>query len=335
MTSPISVTDADSSAATPAVKQSLLRRALAWEGTGLLVVLIAVFIILSLTAPNFLTAPNMLNILQQAAFFGIVAFAMTLVIVSGEIDVSVGSQAALTSSIVAYMVVSMGLPMWLAAVVAIALAVALGAGIGWIRDALNVPTFIGTLALYLSLRGVANLVTNTFPIPVDANEFFYWGSGRVLGVIPVPAVYFFIAFVVVAVIARFTVFGRSVYAVGGNPKAAALSGISVRRVRILVMSGTAFTAAVTGLLHTAQLASGNSTIAVGLEFDAIAAAVIGGTAMSGGRGTIVGTLIGVLFVAILLNGMVMLGLNPYVQQVVRGGLVLFAVLINVARTRSA
>ena len=315
------------------VTQSPLRRILAWEGTGLLAVLIAVFIILSFIAPNFLTTQNMLNILQQAAFFGIVAFAMTLVIVAGEIDVSVGSQAALTSSLVAYMVANMHWPMWIAALIAIAIAVTLGALIGWIRDALNVPTFIGTLALYLALRGVAMLVTNTFPIPVNANELFYWGNGRVLGVIPVPAVYLFMTFAVVAVIARYTVFGRSVYAVGGNPKAASLSGISVRRVRILVMSGTAFTAAIIGLLQTAQLASGNSTIANGLEFDAIAAAVIGGTAMAGGRGTIVGTLIGVLFVAILLNGMVMLGLNPYVQQVVRGGLVLFAVLINVARTR--
>lgn len=315
------------------VIHSPLRRILGWEGTGLLAVLIAVFIILSFIAPNFLTTQNMLNILQQAAFFGIVAFAMTLVIVAGEIDVSVGSQAALTSSLVAYMVANMHWPMWIAALIAIAVAVILGALIGWIRDALNVPTFIGTLALYLALRGVAMLVTNTFPIPVNASELFYWGNGRVFGVIPVPAVYLLVTFVVVGVIARYTVFGRSVYAVGGNPKAASLSGISVRRVRILVMSGTAFTAAIIGLLQTAQLTSGNSTIANGLEFDAIAAAVIGGTAMAGGRGTIVGTLIGVLFVAILLNGMVMLGLNPYVQQVVRGGLVLFAVLINVARTR--
>lgn len=313
--------------------QSPLRRALTWEGTGLLAALVGVFIILSFVAPNFLTATNMLNILQQAAFFGIVAFAMTLVVVSGEIDVSVGSQAALTSSIVGFMVVNAGWSMWAAALLAIMVAVILGGTIGWLRDAYNVPTFIGTLALFLALRGAAMLITNTFPIPIEQSQFFYWGSGKIFGVVPVAAIYLLVAFIVVALIARYTVFGRSVYAVGGNPKAASLSGISVRKVRILVMAGTAFTASITGLMHTAQLASGNSNIANGLEFDAIAAAVIGGTAMSGGKGTVIGTLIGVLFVAVLLNGMVMLGLNPYVQQVVRGALVLFAVLLNVARSR--
>lgn len=143
------------------------------------------------------------------------------------------------------MVVTVHLPIWIAALVAIAIAVALGAAIGLIRDAFNVPTFIGTLALYLSLRGVALLVTNTFPIPGDSSKFFYWGTGKVFGSIPVPAVYFFLMFIVVAVIAKMTVFGRSVYAVGGNPKAAAPSDTSVRKVKILVMCGTAFTAAIT------------------------------------------------------------------------------------------
>lgn len=312
--------------------QSSLRRALSWEGTGLLGVLVLVFILLSLFAPNFLTTGNLLNVLQQAAFFGIVAFAMTMVIVSGEIDVSVGSQAALTSSLVGYMVGTMGWNMAVACLVAIVVAVFFGAFVGVIRHVFNVPTFIGTLALYLALRGAAMLITNTFPIPIDSSKFFYWGTGKILG-IPVAAVYLVIAFVVVAFIAKSTVFGRSVYAVGGNSKAAEVSGINVFKVRIIVMSISAFTAAITGLLQTAQLSSGNSTIANGLEFDAIAAAVIGGTSMSGGKGSVVGTLIGVLFVAILLNGMVLLGMNPYLQQVVRGALVLMAVMINVIRSR--
>ncbi len=311
-----------------------LRRALSWEGTGLLGVLILVFIALSIFAPNFLTTGNLLNVLQQAAFFGIVAFAMTLVIVSGEIDVSVGSQAALTSSLVGYMVGTMGWNMAIACLLAIILAVMFGAFVGWIRHVFNVPTFIGTLALYLALRGAAMLVTNTFPIPIDSGKFFYWGTGKILG-IPVAAIYLVIAFAVVAFIAKSTVFGRSVYAVGGNAKAAEVSGINVLKVRVIVMSISAFTAAITGLLQTAQLSSGNSTIANGLEFDAIAAAVIGGTAMSGGKGSVSGTLIGVLFVAILLNGMVLLGMNPYLQQVVRGALVLIAVMINVVRARRA
>jgi simple sugar transport system permease protein len=146
-------------------------------------------------------------------------------------------------------------------------------------------------------------------------------------------VYLLAIFIIVAVIAKKTVFGRSIYAVGGNAKSAELSGISVRTIRISVMAISAIAAAVTGLLQSAQLSSGNSTIANGLEFDAIAAAIIGGAALVGGKGTIVGTLIGVLFIAVLLDGMVLLGVNPYAQQVVRGAVVLIAVLVNVWRSR--
>ena len=274
----------------------------------------------------------MLNILQQAAFFGIVAFAMTLVIVAGEIDISVGSMAALSSSLLGVFVVKQGLPMPLAVLLVLLLAGLIGAGAGAVRAYFGVPTFIATLALYLALRGLAQLLTNNFPLPIDSGKFFYWGDGRVLG-IPVPALYLVGVFVVIGVIARRTVFGRSIYAVGGNAKAANLSGINVRRIKILVMTIVALTAALTGLLQSALLSSGNSTIAVGLEFDAISATIIGGAALSGGKGTVVGTAIGVMFIAALLNGMVLLNVNPYAQQVVRGCVVLVAVLVNVWRTR--
>jgi sugar transport system permease protein len=313
----------------------LFTRIRSWEGIGLLGVLVLVFLVLSVSAPNFLSTRNLLNILQQAAFFGIVAFAMTLVIVAGEIDISVGSLAALSSALLGVMVVNLGLPMWAACIVVLIAAAAIGAFAGWIRAVFGVPTFIATLALYLGLRGVAMLITNTFPIPVDSAKFFYWGGGKIAGVIPVPAVYLLIVFIVIAVIARKTVFGRSIYAVGGNAKSAELSGINVRTIRISVLAISALTAAVTGLLQSAQLSSGNGTIANGLEFDAIAAAIIGGASLSGGKGTIVGTLIGVLFIAVLMNGMVLLGVDPYAQQVVRGAVVLVAVLVNVWRSRRA
>ena len=312
---------------------AFLRRANAWDGAGLLGVLVLLYLVFAFTAPNFLTTSNQLNILQQAAFFGIVAFTMTLVIVAGEIDISVGSMAALSSALLGVLVGHRGWPMWISCVVVIIAAAAIGAFGGWIRSRFGVPTFIATLALYLGLRGIAFLITNTFPIPVDSGKFFYWGSGKLFGSIPVPAIYLLVIFIVVAVIAKKTVFGRSIYAVGGNAKSAELSGISVRTIRISVMAISAVAAAVTGLLQSAQLSSGNSTIANGLEFDAIAAAIIGGAALAGGKGTIVGTLIGVLFIAVLLDGMVLLGVNPYAQQVVRGAVVLVAVLVNVWRTR--
>ncbi len=306
----------------------------AWDGIGLLTVLVLLYVVLSIASPYFFTMDNQLSILQNAAFFGIVAFAMTLVIVSGEIDISVGSMAALSSSMLGVFVVNHGVPMPVAVVLVIGSAALIGAGAGAMRAYFGVPTFIATLALYLALKGLAQLLTNNFPMPIDSERFFYWGDGRVLG-IPVPALYLAATFLVLVIISKKTVFGRSIYAVGGNAKAAGLSGINVRRIKILVMMIVAITAAITGLLQTALLASGNSTIAVGLEFDAIAATIIGGAALSGGKGSIIGTVMGVLFIAALLNGMVLLSVNPYAQQVVRGAVVLAAVLVNVWRTRKS
>jgi simple sugar transport system permease protein len=313
--------------------REVLTRLRSWDGIGLFAVLVVLYVVLAVRAPNFLTSSNQLNILQQAAFFGIVAFTMTLVIVAGEIDISVGSMAALSSALLGVLVAHHGWPMWAACLVVLVSAACVGACAGLLRSWFGVPTFISTLALYLALRGLAMLITDTFPIPVDSDKFFFWGSGKIGGDVPVAAVYLVVIFVIVAVVARKTVFGRTVYAVGGNARSAELSGINVTAVRVSVMAISAVAAAITGFLLSAQLSSGNSTVANGLEFDAIAAAIIGGSSLSGGKGTVVGTLIGVLFVAVLLNGMVLLGVNPYAQQVVRGVVVLLAVLVNVWRSR--
>jgi ribose/xylose/arabinose/galactoside ABC-type transport system permease subunit len=304
-----------------------------WETLGLLGALSLLYLFFSLSTPIFFTLSNQLAILQNGAFFGIVAFAMTLVIVSGEIDISVGSMAALSSSLLGVFVLEQGVPFGLAVVVVLVMAALFGAFKGAMRAYFGVPTFISTLAMYFVLRGLARLVTDNFPFPIPSEEFFYWGSGKVFEIIPVPAIYLVCVGVVIGIIAQRTGFGRSLYAVGGNLKAATLSGIPVRRVKVIVMTISASAAAIAGLLQTAQLSSGNSTIALGLEFDAIAAAIIGGTLLTGGKGTVTGTAIGIIFIAALLNGMVLLGVNPYAQQVVRGAIVLIAVLVNVWRTR--
>lgn len=313
-----------------------------WDSLGLLVVFLLLYIALSLLSPNFLTIENQLNVVRNAAAFGICACAMTLVIVSGEIDVSIGSLAALSSATLGVLVADRGLPIGLAVVIVLATGALSGALSGAMRTFFGVPTFITTLALYLALRGLASLITNNFPKPIPLNQFFYWGGGQLFSFpngsggtfgIPVFALYFIATAIIIGVVARRTVFGRSVYAVGGNSKAATLSGISVRRIKILVMAISGVAAAVTGLLQSANISSGSSIIAQGLEFDAIAATIVGGTALSGGKGTIGGTVIGVLFIAALINGMVLLNVNPYAQQVVRGAVVLLAVLVNVWRTR--
>jgi simple sugar transport system permease protein len=304
-----------------------------WESLGLLIALFLLYVSLSTASPLFFTLSNQLAILQNAAFFGIVAFAMTLVIVSGEIDISVGSQAALSSSMLGILITNQGVSMPIAVVIVMATAALIGSFTGVMRAYFGVPTFISTLAMYFVLRGLAQLLTNNFPFPIDRDLFFYWGSGKLFGLVPVAAVYLLIAAVVVGLVARRTVFGRSVYAVGGNIKAATLSGIPVRRVKIVVMAISALAASIAGLLQSALLSSGNSTIAIGLEFDAIAATIIGGTALTGGKGSVFGTAIGIVMIAALLNGMVLLGVNAYAQQVVRGVIVLVAVFVNVWRGR--
>lgn len=299
------------------------------EGT-LLVALIVLVLILTAVAPNFMTLGNVLNIVREAAFVGIIAWGMTLVIISGEIDISVGSNVALSSALLGVLVAKQGVPILPAVLIVLAVGTVIGVFAGLFRALLNVPSFIVTLALYLGLKGLALFITNAFPNSIQSATFNYFGAGFFFG-IPVPALVLFALFLVFLFVSRKTAFGRSVYAVGGNAEAARLSGISVARVRILVFTMTGLLAALVGVLLSARLSSGNPGIGTGLEFDVIAAVIIGGASLSGGRGTMLGTLLGVLFVTALSNGLVLLGVNAYVQDIASGAIVLIAVLLSSIR----
>jgi simple sugar transport system permease protein len=211
--------------------------------------------------------------------------------------------------------------------VTLAIGAAFGLGAGWLRARLGVPTFVSTLALFIGLRGAANVISGAVPIPIDSESFQKLGLGDLLG-LPTPAVIMLVLFALFAFVARRTVFGRSVFAVGGNADAARLSGMHVERTRVLVIGITGFLAALTGILIASRLGSGNSGAATGLEFEAIAAVVVGGTSLAGGRGSLLGTLIGVLFIGELVNGLVLLGVSPFTQDIVRGAVVLGAVVVN-------
>jgi ribose/xylose/arabinose/galactoside ABC-type transport system permease subunit len=302
------------------------------EHAGLLAVLVIAVIALSVAAPNFLTTGNLLDVARQLSFTGIIAFGMTLVIVAGEIDISVGSAIAFASAFFGVLVVQQGFPLWLAALAVCAAGTLIGAGAGMARARLNVPSFIVTLALFSALSGLALLVTNAIPIPITDISFAQWGNGAVLGV-PIPAIVMVATFVAFWVLANRTSFGRSVYAIGGNPEAARLSGIAVARVRTTLFSITGLLAAISGLLQTSQLGAGNPTIGRGVEFAVITAVIVGGANLYGGRGSMVGTLLGVVFIGVLNNGMVLLGVNSYAQYVANGVIVLLAVLISGFRPR--
>ncbi len=296
--------------------------------SGLLVALILLFVLLAIFAPNFLSSRNLLNVLRAVAFNGIIACGMTFVIISGDIDVSVGSAVAWASSLLGVLSIKQGWPLPLAVVFVLLQGIVIHSLAAFIRVRWAVPAFVVTLALFMSFRGAARLITNAYPITPFPDSFNFWGGGYVAKVLPVPAILMLLTFVVFYFISTRTVFGRSVYSVGGNEEAARLSGIPIWRTRIMIFGTIGFLAAFSGIILSSRIMSGSSNIAEGLEFEVIAAVIIGGTSLMGGEGAILGTFLGVLFIGLLGNGMVLLGINPFAQEVVRGLIILFAVLIS-------
>ncbi len=294
--------------------------------TGLLAGVLVLFIVGALLHPAFLSTLNQFNILRQAAFVGIIACGMTYVILAGEIDISVGSLVALSSAMLGVLTTNVGWPLPLAIVAILLTGMASGLLAGLMRVMFAVPTFISTLALYLALKGLAQIVTGSLPIVINDPVLLFLGKGRISGM-PVQVLMLAAVFAVAFFVARKTTFGRSIYAVGGNARAARLAGISVDRVRVLVLIISGALAALVGVLLSARLSSGNANIAGGLEFEVIAAVIVGGTSLSGGHGGIFGTFLGVIFITVLSNILVLMGVDPFAQDIVRGAIVLFAVLI--------
>lgn len=299
---------------------------------GLVVAIAVVFVVLAAMAPGFTTMNNMTSILRDAATIGVVAWAATLVIVAGEIDISLGPAVAFASVVMAFAAGPWGLGIPLAMLVTAVVSTLLGGAAGALRAYFNVPSFIATLALFSALRGMGLFTTNALPIPIESNPLLDVLAGSILG-IPTPAIIMLILFVVFAFVARRTAYGRSVYAVGGNDKAAFLAGIPVRRIRLLLFMTTGLMCGIAGILLAARLGSGNGGAATGLEFDVIAAVVIGGTSLAGGRGSMLGTLLGVFFISLIGNGLILLGVNPFFQDVVRGVIIVTAVLVNMLIAR--
>ena len=297
-------------------------------------VLLLLCLILAFQAEGFFSMANLLDVLRNISMQGIIAFGMTMVIISGEIDLSVGSAVAFAGCLTAYLtqcLSDLGLPLVtalpLAMLASLSVGFAIGALTGLIRVRFGVPTFITTLAWMTVLTGSAELITGGFPLTPFPEWYNFFGGGYIVG-IPFPAIVFVLVFVLTQILMDYTTFGRSVYAVGGNVEAARLSGINVVQIKILVMATVACLAALAGIMQAAQIMSGAATTAKGWELDVIASVIIGGTSLMGGEGKIRGTLIGVIFLGILVNGMTLLNISEYWQHVVRGVLILSAVLIN-------
>jgi len=290
--------------------------------------LLLIVVIISIMSPSFLTADNIFNVLRQVSISALIAFGMTFVILTGGIDLSVGSTLALTGAVAASLLAG-GTDPFIAMGVALILGLILGAINGVVIAKGKVAPFIATLATMTIYRGLTLVYTDGKPISGlgDHLSFQMFGKGYFLG-IPVPVVTMLIAFFVLYFILRETTFGRRVYAIGGNAEASRLSGINVDRTTIAVYALTGMLAAMAALILTSRLNSAQPTAGQSYELDAIAAVVLGGTSLTGGRGWIVGTLIGALIIGVLNNGLNLIGVSSFFQQVVKGLVILFAVLID-------
>ncbi|MCM3290816.1 ribose ABC transporter permease RbsC [Paenibacillus sp. MER 180] len=300
---------------------------------GPLLGLFILIVIVSVLNPSFLEPLNILNLLRQVSINALIAFGMTFVILTGGIDLSVGSTLALSSAFVANMLVAGYDP-----ILSILAGCLLGGVMGMINGLLvtqgKMAPFIATLATMTIFRGLTLVYTDGNPITGlgDSMTFQLFGRGYQFG-IPVPAITMIIAFAVLWVILHKTAFGRKTYAIGGNEKAAIVSGIKVSRVKIMIYSLAGMLSALAGAILTSRLNSAQPTAGTSYELDAIAAVVLGGTSLSGGRGRIVGTLIGALIIGTLNNGLNLLGVSSFYQMVVKGIVILIAVLID--RKKSA
>lgn len=298
----------------------------------LLLAYVVLFAVFTQVAPNFASLANLTNILRHMAMIGIVSVGMTMVIIAGEIDLSVGSTAALAGVVAAYAAVTLGLPPGLAIAITLAMGAALGLLIGALRCYLLIPTFITSLAILTSARSGAFLISGGFPISPLPPLFDRLGNAPV-GPLPISVLIMFSFFAAGWFVLNRTIWGRMIYAVGGNEEASRLSGISIPLVKIGVLMFSGASAALAGILLAGRLNSGTPTVATGMELEVIAAVIIGGTSLFGGAGSVIGTLLGALFMATLKNGMVLMGVSPFSQGVVSGVVILLAVITGALQLR--
>ncbi|HUI09035.1 MAG TPA: ribose ABC transporter permease [Bacteroidota bacterium] len=302
---------------------------------GIGIAFVLEFLLFALLSPYFFTPDNLLNVTLQASITAIIAAGMTFVILTGGIDLSVGSLVAF-AGIVATSTIKAGLPPAAGIIAGLlagwAVGAFSGAFAGFFITRFNIAPFIVTLATMTVWRGAAFVWTDGRPVWELPEAFAFLGSGRLLAV-PVPSIIMVLTFVVSHVVLTRTRFGRHVYAVGGNIEAARLAGIRTGRVlrRVYVLSGSL--AALSGILLASRMNSGQPNAGVAYELDVIAAVVVGGTSLSGGTGSIIGTFIGAMLIAVLRNGLNLLNVNSYVQQVIVGLVILLAVMLDRIRRR--
>lgn len=314
-------------------RAALLSRFWNWEASGVMVALVALVLALSLATDNFLSSYNLSVVVRQAAFVGLVALGQTLVLLVGGIDLSVGAGAGLSSTVGAIALTAWGVPPWLVIPFTMAFGFALGATNGIFVAWLRLNPFIVTLATWEIFAGLTLVITKGYPIRPLGESFTVYGKGEPFG-IPVPVLIFVAVALVLVWMLTQTRFGRNIFAVGGNREAAILAGIPARRVEFIAYGMSGMLASMAGILFASRMDAAQPSVGEGWLMGAITAAILGGTSLRGGQGSIVGTVMGALLLTVLANGTVLLNVSGFWQRVIVGAVVLVAVLVDLLRGRT-
>ncbi len=294
-----------------------------WNDMGIFIILALLIVILSVIRPVFLSTDNIINVIRQVTMVAIIGIGMSFVLISGEIDLSVGSICAL-SGIIVTLCLREGMNLFVSIVLALGTAALCGVINGSIHVFAKIPSFIVTMGMLNIARGIVLVITNSYSITGLPSSFKVIGRGY-LGPIPVPVIIMAVCYVIGFIVLKYTKFGRSAYSIGGNIDAAKLSGIPVAKNKILIYIICGVTAGIAGIILSSRMFSGQPSAGSGLELDAIAACVIGGTSTTGGKGRLWGTFLGALIMGIITNGMNLMNISTNWQLIVQGLIIIIAV----------
>jgi ribose transport system permease protein len=309
-----------------------LKRIFQIKESGILLALICLCIVLSLMTSTFLSQYNIGIVIRQASFVALVALGETLVLLTGGIDLSVGSTAGLCGILGALLMTSTSIDPYICMFLTMGIGLLLGVLNGVFIAKVKLNPFIVTLATGEIYAGAILVITKGYPVLGIPPQFTYLGQGMI-GPVPIPVIIMFIITVILAYTLSNTPYGRQIYAIGGNPFASRLVGIPVEKVKVSVYAISGMLSALAGMLFVSRMNAGQPTVGQGWLMPAITAAIIGGTSLNGGEGTILGTILGAIFMGILANGIVLLGVSAYWERVIIGAVVMLAVVIDILRGR--
>ena len=295
---------------------------------GIIVVLIIMCVAVTLATDKFLTTNNLISVLRQISINTYIALGMTLIIILGHIDLSVGSIVAMSGTLTVGFIVNQGLPLGVAIAAGLLVGTAAGFVSGFIVANFKVPAFIITMAMMNIASGIAYVYTGGQSTRITNKLFIEIGTGYLFNVIPLPVVYMVVLIILFSFILSKTKFGTYVYAIGGNREAARLSGVPIKKIEIIVFTISGLLSAFAGLVLCSRMYSGQPSVGSGYELDAIAACVLGGTSMTGGKGRISGTVFGAMVIGIISNGLNLIGVSSYWQLIIKGLIIACAVLLD-------